>query len=137
MSATQLFDRGGDRASALFHRAARSSGSSSHFCRPDRGGDRVSAAQIAEEIVFSAAQIATAITLRRCSTGPPAPAALRRVLNLVPDPVGSWSFGASRAARSTATSRFEPRRDPVGAAPPALQNRRRKFRHLRFFLRPH
>ncbi|KAK7380445.1 hypothetical protein VNO78_32956 [Psophocarpus tetragonolobus] len=72
--------------------------------RPDRGGHRLSAAQIAAEI-----------TLRRCSTGPPAlQAALHRYVFSHADPVGDLGFGA--APRAPAVLRHVSKRpDPVGS----------------------
>ncbi|KAK7379954.1 hypothetical protein VNO78_32231 [Psophocarpus tetragonolobus] len=119
----------------------------SRLARPDRGGDRASRAQIAAEnrVSFDRPdRIAVEIAFR-----PPAPAALRRVSTaqipsdlgasalinrvatssgsssrfhrvFIPDPDGSWRFGASRAACSTAV----PRGLPLAKIPSALVRRR-------------
>ncbi|KAK7388496.1 hypothetical protein VNO78_23312 [Psophocarpus tetragonolobus] len=76
---------------------------------------RVSAAQIPADLgafgAFSAA----------CSSGSPSPSSgSTATLQIVPDPVGCWRFGTSRAACSTAFPSASPRRDLVGAGPPAL-----------------
>ncbi|KAK7385291.1 hypothetical protein VNO78_31006 [Psophocarpus tetragonolobus] len=97
----------------------------SRLARPDRGGDRVSRAQIAAEIAFrSTAQIPADLGAfgsfsATCSSGSPSPSSgSTAALRIVPDPVGSWRFGASRAACSAAVPR----------ASPALQKRRRENR---------
>ncbi|KAK7405734.1 hypothetical protein VNO78_07343 [Psophocarpus tetragonolobus] len=84
--------------------------------RPDRDGHRLSAAQIAAKIALrrcSTRPRALQAALHRCvfsradpvgdlgfGTAPRAPAVLCR-LSKRPDPVGSWCFGASSAARSS------------------------------------
>ncbi|KAK7400228.1 hypothetical protein VNO78_11429 [Psophocarpus tetragonolobus] len=142
--------RGGERASALFHWAARApsgplrpdlkqrgaeiapiaqiaSRRRSRLARPDRGGDRVSRTQIAVEIAFrSTAQIPADLGAfgsfsATCSSGSPSPSSSSTAaLRIVPDPVGSWLFGASRAACSTAV----PRGLPLTKIPSALVRRR-------------
>ncbi|KAK7376106.1 hypothetical protein VNO78_34958 [Psophocarpus tetragonolobus] len=125
-------DRGGDRAShaqiaaEIASRTPRSQ-RRSRLARPDRGGDRVSRAQIAAEIAFrSTAQIPADLGAfgsfsATCSSSSPSPSSgSTAALRIVPDPVGSWHFGASRAACSTAV----PRGLPLAKIPSALVRRR-------------
>ncbi|KAK7395534.1 hypothetical protein VNO78_16095 [Psophocarpus tetragonolobus] len=95
--------------------------------RPDSGGDRVSRAQIAAEIAFrSTAQIPADLGAfgsfsATCSSSSPSPSSgSTAALRIVPDPVGSWHFGASRAACSTAV----PLGLPLAKIPSALVRRR-------------
>ncbi|KAK7395733.1 hypothetical protein VNO78_16300 [Psophocarpus tetragonolobus] len=115
----------------------------SRLARPNRGGDRVSVDRpdrVAAEIVSTAASAA----LRRVSTAQiPSDLGASALINraarssgsssrfrrlfqrfstvfFVPDPDGSWRFGASRAACSTAV----PRGLPLAKIPSALVRRR-------------